>query len=61
MLDGRDAMFAQAHDGRATRVDDVVGMRRKFDRVVEAKTQTATGGRRQHAHASRPSGMKSDA
>jgi len=36
-------------------------MRGKFDRVVEAKAQAATGRRRQYAYASRPAGVKSDA
>ena len=45
VLDRRHAMLAQTEHGRAARVDDVIGMRRKLDRVVEAKAQPATGGR----------------
>ena len=41
VLDGRDAVLAQAEHGRADGVDDVVGARGKLDRVVRA----GSGGR----------------
>ena len=48
-------------DGRAARVDDVIGMRRKLDRVVEPEAQTATRRRRQNANARGPAGVQTDA
>ena len=61
MFDRRHAMVARTEHRRTARIDDVIGMRRKFDGIVETKTQTAVDSCRRDANARGFAGMQTDA